>query len=80
MSDTLVTPIRQATNSHDKHSPIDTAATRYLCAGVYVDRSFRDLILRKIHNDARHRVAPSYGFDLVPVVQHVWRSWLLDTG
>ena len=80
MSDTLATPIQQATNSHDKHSPIDTAATRHLCAGVYVDRSFRDLILRKIHNDARHRVAPSYGFDLVPVVRHAWRSWLLDTG
>lgn len=80
MSDTLVTPIRQATNSHDTHSRIDTAATRHLCAGVYVDRSFRDLILRKIHNDARRRVAPSYGFDLVPVVRHAWRSWLLDTG
>lgn len=80
MSDTLVTPIRQATDSHDKHSPIDSAATRHLCAGVYVDRSFRDLIIRKIHNDARHRVAPSYGFDLVPVVRHAWWSWLLDTG
>lgn len=76
----LVTSIRQATDSHDKHSPIDSAATRHLCAGVYVDRSFRDLILRKIHNDARHRVAPSYGFDLVPVVRHAWWSWLLDTG
>jgi len=80
VSDTLVTPIRQATDSHDTHSPIDSAATRHLCAGVYVDRSFRDLILRKIHNDARHRVAPSYGFNLVPVVRHAWRSWLLDTG
>lgn len=80
MSDTLVTPIRQVTDSHDKHSPIASAATRHLCAGVYVDRSFRDLIIRKIHNDARHRVAPSYGFDLVPVVRHAWWSWLLDTG
>jgi hypothetical protein len=80
VSDTLVKPIRQATDSHDKHSPIDSAATRHLCAGVYVDRSFRDLILCKIHNDARHRVAPSYGFDLVPVVRHAWWSWLLDTG
>lgn len=80
MSDMLVTPIRLAADSHDKHLPIASAATRHLCAGVYVDRSFRDLILRKIHNDARHRVAPSSGFDLVPVVRHAWRSWLLDTG
>jgi hypothetical protein len=40
----------------------------------------RYLIIRKIYNDSRRRVAPSYGFDLVPVVRHAWWSWLLDTG
>jgi len=80
VSEASVPPIRLTADSHDKHLPIDSAATRHLCAGVYVDRSFRDLIIRKIHNDARHRVAPSYGFDLVPVVRHAWWSWLLDTG
>ncbi|MDQ3153653.1 MAG: hypothetical protein M3R63_18705 [Actinomycetota bacterium] len=54
--------------------------TRHLCAGVYVDRSFRDLVIRQLHNDSRRRVAPSYGFDLVPVVRHAWWSWFLDTG
>lgn len=61
------------------HGRQDTAATRYLCAGVYLDRAFRDTIIRKVHNDPRHRVAPSYGFDLIPVVEHAWRAWALET-
>lgn len=46
--------------------------------GVYFDRAFRDLVIRKVHNDRRHRVAPSAGFDLVAVVWHAWRARLLD--
>ena len=57
----------------------DTAATRHLCAGVYLDRTFRNQVLRRVYGDTRHRVAPSYGFDLIPVVDHAWRSWWLDT-
>jgi hypothetical protein len=53
-------------------------ATRHLCAGVYLDRVFRDLVLRKVHNDPDHRVAPSYGFDLVPVVVRAWRAKRLE--
>lgn len=80
MDDTLVTAVQQETDNPDESTDADSAATRHLCAGVYVDRPFRDLIIRKVHNDARHRVAPSYGCDLVPVVRHAWRAWLLDTG
>lgn len=58
----------------------DTPATRHLCAGVYLDRTFRNLVIRKVHNAPRRRAAPSYGFDLVPVVRHAWRSWWLDIG
>ena len=36
-------------------------ATRHMCAGAYIDRSFRHLVLRKVHKDANHRTAPSYG-------------------
>jgi len=32
-----------------------------------------------VYNDTAHMVAPSYGFDLVPVVRHAWRAWLIDT-
>ncbi|MGW2143414.1 hypothetical protein ACWCOT_03825 [Nonomuraea bangladeshensis] len=31
-----------------------------------------------MYNDTSHMVAPSYGFDLVPVVRHAWQAWLLD--
>jgi hypothetical protein len=80
MNKTLTTTVPRGTDTQDEHLDTKPSATRHLCAGVYVDRSFRDLIIRKIHNDSRHRIAPSYGFDLVPVVRHAWRSWLLDTG
>ncbi|MGH3722229.1 MAG: hypothetical protein ACRDRI_26000 [Pseudonocardiaceae bacterium] len=46
---------------------------------MYLDRAFRDTVIRKVHNDPRHRVAPSYGFDLIPVVEHAWRAWSLET-
>jgi hypothetical protein len=55
-----------------------STATRHLCAGVYLDPAFRDLVLRKVHNDTRHRVAPSAGFDLVCVVWHAWRARVLQ--
>ncbi|HKS49873.1 MAG TPA: hypothetical protein VJT49_33155 [Amycolatopsis sp.] len=54
-------------------------ATRRLCASVYLDRRFRDLVIHGVHNDCRHRVAPSYGFDLVPVLEHARRAWVLGT-
>src|SRR4051794_31053243 len=54
-------------------------ATRRLCAGVYLNRHFRDLVIHGVHNDCRHREAPSYGFDLVPVLEHARRAWVLGT-
>jgi hypothetical protein len=54
------------------------AATRRMCAGVYLDREFRDQVLRSVYCDWRRRVAPSYGFDLVVVSAHAWRAWRLD--
>src|SRR5262249_59622074 len=81
MSTRPVTPLLQAVASPppERYRDSDSQATRHLCAGVYRDRPFRDLVIRQVHNDSRRRVAPSYGFDLVPVVRHAWRSWFLDT-
>jgi hypothetical protein len=64
----------------DLHLQIDRTSetTRHLCAGVYLEREFRDTVLRRVHNDLRRRVAPSYGFDLVPVIDHAWRAWRLE--
>lgn len=82
MSNRTATPTPQATENGQREQYQDSCsqATRHLCAGVYIDRSFCNMVIRQVHNDSRRRVAPSYGFDLVPVVRHAWRSWFLDTG
>ena len=54
-------------------------ATRRMCAGTYLDRHFRDQILHEVYNKRNRRIAPSYGFDVVPVVTHAWRAWRLET-
>ena len=51
-----------------------TAATRHLCAGVYVNERFRDLVINQVCTAPHRRVAPSYGFDIVPVMHHAWRA------
>jgi hypothetical protein len=53
----------------------DAAATHHLCAGVHLDVGFRNQVLRWICVDSYHRVAPSYHFDIVPVMRHAW--WAL---
>ncbi|WP_308124547.1 hypothetical protein [Streptomyces sp. NEAU-YJ-81] len=55
-----------------------TAATRHLCAGVYVDERFRDLVIDEVCTTPYRRVAPSYGFDIVPVMHHAWRAAALS--
>lgn len=54
-----------------------THPTRYLTEGVYLDPDFRDRVIRDVHNASYRRVPPSYGFDLIPVVEHAWRAWVL---
>ncbi|MEU1077274.1 MULTISPECIES: hypothetical protein [unclassified Streptomyces] len=55
-------------------TPELTAATRHLCTGVYVDERFRDLVIDEVCTAPHRRVAPSYGFDIVPVMHHAWRA------
>lgn len=55
-----------------------TTATRHLCAGVYVDERFRDLVVDEVCTAPHRRVAPSYGFDTVPVMHHAWRAAALS--
>ncbi|MGW9348655.1 hypothetical protein [Nocardiopsis flavescens] len=51
-----------------------TEVTRHLCTGVHVDEEFRDLVIGEVCTTPYRRVAPSYGFDLVPVMRHAWRA------
>jgi hypothetical protein len=49
-----------------------------MCAGACRDHAFRDRLLREIYNSPGRRVAPSYGFDVVLVLEHAWRAWWLE--
>ncbi|MFF3438882.1 hypothetical protein [Streptosporangium sp. NPDC002721] len=50
-------------------------ATRYLCAGAYLDDRFRDRVLSEVLGDPYRAVPPSHGgFDLLPVVLHCLRA------
>lgn len=58
--------------------PCGMAASRRMCAAVYLDREFRDKVLREVYCGRTRRVAPSYGFNLVVVVLHAWRALILE--
>lgn len=66
-----------ATPGQESPTKEPTDATRHLCVGVYVNEKFRDLVIGQISTASLRRVAPSYGFDLVPVMRHAWRAALL---
>jgi hypothetical protein len=51
-----------------------TSATRSLCTGAYIDRKFRDRVLREVYSETRRALAPSYGFDAVLVLLHCRRA------
>jgi hypothetical protein len=45
-------------------------ATRLMCAGVYSDPVFRDSVIAELKTNWFRKVAPSYGYDAVPVLAH----------
>ena len=53
-------------------------ASRRMCAGTYLDSEFRDQLLHDVYNARSRRVAPSYGYDIAPVLAHAWRAWRLE--
>ncbi|MDI6104391.1 hypothetical protein QLQ12_37960 [Actinoplanes sp. NEAU-A12] len=64
---------------HSPPSAETTSATRYLCAGAYIDPYFRDRCLREVYYQHKRFTAPSYGFDLVTVLEHCLRARNLTT-
>jgi hypothetical protein len=48
-----------------------------MCVGCYVDHEYREAAMRDVYLARGRQVAPSYGFDLVPVLIHARRaSWI----
>lgn len=56
------------------HGEEPTGATRHLCTGVHIDEDFRDLVIKEVCTAPSRRAAPSYEFDLVPVMRHAWSA------
>jgi hypothetical protein len=54
------------------------AVTRHLAIGAYVDPDYRFTVIRDLYLDRARYPAPSYCFDLEPVLVHARRAWLLD--
>src|SRR5262245_14641026 len=63
-------PVQSATVPH--------AATRHLCVGCYVDHEFRERAMREVYLDRSRQIAPSYGYDIVPVLVHARRAGWID--
>ena len=65
-------------NASDDPSPRRTWAvrdaasnvTRLMCAGVYLDESFRDRVLDLVNGDPDRYLAPTYGYDVAPIYRH----------
>ncbi|TXS49833.1 hypothetical protein EAO75_14175 [Streptomyces sp. uw30] len=49
-------------------------ATRKLAAGTYLDDGFRDAVIEELYVHPERTVAPSVGFDAVPVLVHALRA------
>jgi len=74
----MTIPLQSAPPSRTHFDLNDSAATRHLCAGAYLDDVFRDDTLRHVYYQPRRIVAPSYGFQLVPVLWHCLRARRAD--
>lgn len=48
--------------------------TRYLCAAAYLDETFARKVIGEFVAEEHRGVVPSFGFDLVPVVEHALRA------
>ena len=54
-------------------------ATQHLCTAAYIDRRFRRDTLNEVYFRPGRAVAPSYGFDLAPVLFHCRVGWIMET-
>jgi len=71
---TLPAPRRPYSPEAPPYPEDPTAATRHLCAAAYLDDTFREMSLRHVYYQPRRVVAPSYGFNVVPVLGHCLKA------
>ncbi|WP_053692016.1 hypothetical protein [Streptomyces sp. WM6372] len=61
----------------DGRAPVDPVATeagRLLCAGAYLDPTYRDRVIEELYVHEERFPAPSYGFDAARVLAHALRA------
>lgn len=63
-----------------RREPGASEATRLLCAGTYLDKSFRDTVIDELYVHDERTTAPSLGFDAARVLAHALRAWRLEFG
>ncbi|MGI5375142.1 hypothetical protein ACQEV2_13010 [Streptomyces sp. CA-251387] len=78
---TLVPP--QPERSDGQSAPPRTAphaseATRLLCAGTYLDETYRHTVIEELYVHDERVVAPSFGFDAARVLAHALRAQRLQ--
>ena len=49
---------------------VTSNVTRLLCAGTYLDDEYRRAVIRELLIERYRNIAPSYGYDVVPVLGH----------
>jgi hypothetical protein len=78
MSRRTIEPVLPPVDTISPAPPLDRTdmsdATRHLCVGAYLDDHFRDRCLREVYYQKRRFVAPSYGFDVVVVLDQCLRA------
>jgi hypothetical protein len=74
VASTQIPAQRRTYESPNPYPQDPTTATRHLCAAAYMDDDFRQASLRHVYYQPKRLVAPSFGFDLVPVLSHSLRA------
>lgn len=61
-------------------APHASEATRLLCAGAYLDETFRHTVIEELYVHDERIVAPSFGFDAARVLAHSLRAQRMQLG
>ncbi|MEV5968803.1 hypothetical protein [Streptomyces sp. NPDC051921] len=61
-------------------NPATSEATRLLCAGTYLDETFRDAVIEQLYVHEERVAAPSLGVDAARVLAHALRARRIELG
>ncbi len=59
-----------ATDPSASRNYSDSETTRLLCAAAYLDRPFRDFLLKSVRENWHRAIAPNFGVNMAAVLYH----------